>query len=205
MVVGVVVVAVIVVAVIVLLDQGRTGPGAGDEAGALDKSLGAADAPVVVMEYADFQCPYCKLFAEGPGRQLKTDYVESGQVRFVFRHLAFLGNESVWAAEAAECAEEQDRFWDYHDKLFEEQGAENSGALAMDNLKRFAVDLGLDTARFDECLDSHRYRDQVQAERAEAERRRINATPTLLVNGQLIQGGASYPVLRAAIESALGQ
>lgn len=203
LVLAVVAVAVIVVAGIALLDQGQAAPETGEDTATYDKSMGAADAPVLVMEYADFQCPYCKLFAEGTGQQLKTEYVDTGQVRFVFRNLAFLGDESVWAAEAAECAKDQGRFWEYHDKIFAEQGAENSGMLSMDNLKEFAASLELDTARFDECLDTHEHRDQVQAERAEAQRRQINATPTLLVNGQLIQGGANYDTLRAAIEAAL--
>ena len=82
----------------------------------LDKSIGPEEAPVVVMEYGDFQCPYCQQFAAGPGRQLKQNYVDRGQVRFVYRHLAFIGAESLWAAEASECANEQGRFWDYHDK-----------------------------------------------------------------------------------------
>ena len=73
------------------------------------------------------------------------------QVRFVFRHLAFIGPESRWAAEATECANEQDRFWDYYDKLFEEQGGENVGDFSQDRLKQFAADLDLDTETFNQC------------------------------------------------------
>jgi protein-disulfide isomerase len=203
--VGVVAVAVVVVLAIVLLDQGQAGSQAGGGAEPLDKALGAADAPVEVIEYADYQCPYCKQFAQGAEQQLREEYVASGQVRFVMRNLAFIGDESVWAAEAAECAEDQGRFWDYHDKLYAEQGAENSGAFARDNLKRFAAELGLDTAAFDSCFDAGQYQGQVRAERLEAQRRQIRSTPSLLVNGQLVESGASYPVLRAAIEAALAQ
>lgn len=202
---GVAAVALVLVAAIVLLDRGQPDSQPGAEANTLDKTLGAADAPVVVTEYADYQCPYCKVFAEGAGRQLREEYVGAGQVRFVARNLAFLGDESLWAAEAAECAEDQNRFWDYHDKLYAAQGAENSGAFARENLKRFAAELGLDTAAFDSCLDSGKYEDQVRAERAEALRRQIRSTPSLLVNGQLVENGASYVVLRAAIEAALTQ
>ncbi|MGD8624772.1 MAG: thioredoxin domain-containing protein [Anaerolineae bacterium] len=200
---GVVVVALIAVAALVLLDQGAGSSRADAGAEATEKSLGAPDAPVVVVEYADFQCPYCRQFAEGPGQQLKADYVESGQVRLVFRHLAFLGDESTWAAEAAECANEQDRFWDYHDKLFDEQAGENRGAYSRDNLKRFAADLELDSAQFDECFDSGKYRAVVQAEFDDARLRRINSTPTILVDGELIRNGANYQVLQAAVEAAL--
>jgi protein-disulfide isomerase len=201
---GAVLVALIAVVAIVLLDRGAGSSQAAPEVVASEKSLGAPDAPVVVVEYADFQCPYCRQFAEGPEQQLVQDYVDSGQVRFVFRHLAFLGDESTWAAEAAECANEQGRFWDYHDKLFAEQGAENQGAFRRDNLKRFAAEIGLDTAQFDGCLDAGKYRSVVQDEFDDARRRRINSTPTILVNNQLIRNGADYQVLQAAVEAALG-
>ena len=200
---GVVVVALIAVAALVLLDQGSSSPDDVPEAVSLEKSYGAEDAPVVIVEYADFQCPYCQQFAAGPGQQLKEDYADQGQVRFVFRHFAFIGDESQWAAEASECANEQDRFWDYHDKLFAEQSGENEGAFSKDNLKRFAAELGLDTEQFDACLDSGKYRSTVRDEIDEAQRRRINSTPSVLVNGQLIQNWNNYQALQAAIEAAL--
>jgi protein-disulfide isomerase len=200
---AVAILAVAIVAVLVILDQGAGRSDTGSEPVSLDKSYGADDAPVVVVEYSDFQCPYCKRFAEGAGRQLREEYADQGQVRFVYRHLAFIGNESTWAAEASECANEQGRFWEYHDKIFEEQAGENQGAFSKENLKRFASELGLDTDQFNECFDSGRYRSQVRDESNEAQRRRINSTPSLLVNGQLIQNGASYQVLQAAVEAAL--
>ena len=202
---GAIALAVLAVAVIVLLDQGAS-PSAADASGtASEKTLGAADAPVVVVEYGDFQCPYCRIFAEGAGQQLREEYVDTGKVRLVYRHLAFIGDESTWAAEASECANEQDRFWEYHDKLYEEQAGENEGAFAKDNLKRFAAELGLDTEQFNQCFDSRVYRDQVQADINDARQRRINATPSLLVDGQYIQNGTNYQVLQAAIEAALAQ
>jgi len=202
---GAIALAVIAVAVIVLLDQGAS-PSAADTSGtASEKSLGAADAPVVVVEYGDFQCPYCQIFAEGAGQQLRDEYVDTGKVRLIYRHLAFIGDESTWAAEASECANEQGRFWEYHDKLYEEQAGENEGAFKEDNLKRFAAELGLDTEQFNQCFDSRVYRDQVQADINDARQRRINATPSLLVDGQYIQNGTNYQVLQAAIEAALAQ
>ena len=200
---AVAILAVAVVAVLVLLNQGSGSTAAAPEPVSLDKSYGAEDAPVVVVEYSDFQCPYCKRFAEGAGQQLREEYANQGKVRFVYRNFAFIGPESTWAAEAAECANEQGRFWDYHDKLFAEQSGENQGAFSKENLKRFAGELGLDTAQFDECFDSGRYESTVRDEANEAQRRRINSTPSVLVNGQLIQNGSSYQVLQAAVEAAL--
>ena len=200
---GVVVVALVAVALIVMLNQGNEPSPAASDVVPLEKSYGAEDAPVVVVEYADFQCPYCRQFAMEAGKQLKEDYADQGKVRFVFRHLAFIGDESTWAAEASECANEQDRFWDYHDKLFEEQAGENQGAFSRDNLKRFAVELGLDSEQFNECLDSGKYESLVRDELKDAQQRRINSTPSILVNGQLIQNGSNYQVLQAAVEAAL--
>jgi len=125
-------------------------------------------------------------------------------VRFVFRHFAFIGDESRWAAEASECANEQGRFWDYYDKLFEEQSGENVGTFGKENLKRFAAELGLDTERFNQCLDSGRYQTKVQQELIEGRQKGVRGTPTLFVNGQLIERGGDYQVLRAAILAALG-
>lgn len=131
--------------------------------------------------------------------------MDKGQVRFVFRHLAFIGDESIWAAEASECANEQGHFWEYHDKLFAEQGGENEGTFSRDNLKRFAADLGLDTEQFNQCLDSDQYRAKVQQESAEAQRLGVRSTPTVFVNGQLIRDGSNYQVLQTAIEAALSR
>jgi protein-disulfide isomerase len=200
---GVVLVAVVAVVALASLDQARAGQDVAHDEAPLDKSLGAPEAPIVVAEYADFQCPYCKDFADGPGSLLKEEYVDTGQVRFVYRHFAFLGDESTWAAEASECADEQGRFWDYHDRLWAAQGAENSGAFSRDNLKAFAAELGLDTERFNQCLDSGDYRSDVRQEFGEGQRLGVRGTPTLFVDGRLVRNGSSYEALRAAIEAAL--
>lgn len=171
----------------------------------IDKSKGDAKATVIVTEYADFQCPACRRFFTGTERQLKEQYVDKGLVRYVFRNMAFLGNESRWAAEASECANEQSRFWEYHDKLFEKQAGENVGVFSKGNLKLLAAGLGLQTAQFDGCLDSGKYAAKVQQELAEAQQKGVRGTPAVLVNGKLIEGGADYQVLRAAIDAALGR
>ena len=155
-VIGAVILVVLVVAGVAfaLASQGK---GAAVQDASSEKSKGAATAQVVVEEFADFQCPACRRFFEGPARQLEAEYVSTGKVRFVFRHYAFLGQESRWAAEAAECANEQGRFWDYYEKLFTEQGGENVGVFSKPNLQRFAGELSLDTASFNKCLTSGKY------------------------------------------------
>ena len=171
----------------------------------LDKSLGDENAPVVVVEYGDFQCPACQRFFAGPVRQLKDEYVQSGKVRFVFRQFAFLGDESQWAAEASECANEQGRFWDYYDKLYKEQNGENVGIFSKDNLNRFAIELELDTVKFNQCLDSGQYAEKVQQETQEGQQSGVRGTPTVFVDGQYLENGGSYQVLKAAVEAALSE
>lgn len=169
----------------------------------LDKSKGATNAPVTVLEYGDFQCPACLRFFSDTERRLKEEYVNKEQVRFVFRNFAFIGNESRWAAEASECANEQGRFWDYHDRLYEKQGGENVGTFSKENLKRFAADLGLNAEQFNQCLDAGKYTAKVQQELAQGRQEGVRGTPTLFVNGKLIEGGADYQVLRRTIELVL--
>lgn len=136
---------------------------------------------------------------------MREDYVDQDQVRFVFRHFAFLGDESHWAAEASECANEQGRFWAYYDRLFAEQAGENSGAFNPEHLKRFAADLELDTDPFNQCLASGKYQAKVQQEVTEAQRLGVRGTPTLFVNGRLVTNGSNYQALQAAIEAALSR
>jgi protein-disulfide isomerase len=123
-------------------------------------------------------------------------------VRFGYVHFAFLGPESQWAAEASECAADQDAFWEYHDKLFESQSGENQGAFTKDNLKRWAGELGLDTRAFDECLDSGKYASLIDQESQAAQALGVRSTPTFLINGQPLIGAQPFEVFQQSIEAA---
>jgi len=129
------------------------------------------------------------MFATDVARQLDK-YIKSGQLKFVYRYMAFLGDESQWAAEAAECAAEQGKFWDYHDKIFANHKGENQGVYSKDNLKKFAADLQLDTAKFDQCLDSGKYTAKIRQSNDAAAQVGINSTPSVVINGVLIPGQA---------------
>lgn len=120
-------------------------------------------------------------------------------MRLTWRHYAFLGPESVRAAEATECAAEQERFWAYHDVLFARQAGENRGAFSDSNLKRFAADIGLERGAFDVCLDSQRHADLVQADTSAGARQGVRATPTLFVGGEKIEGSPTYERFRTSI------
>lgn len=164
--------------------------------------MGDPNAPVTVYEYADYQCPACAYFAKQYKPKIENDYIKTGRVRLVFKNFAFLGQESVWAAEAAYCAAEQGGFWAYHDKLFANQRGENRGAFSKPNLVRFARELGLKAEDFQSCLDSGRYRQKIQDELREGKAQGVNSTPSFIVNGQLVRG-ADYLRLRELIESYL--
>jgi len=127
-------------------------------------------------------------------------YVQTGVVRFGYLHFAFLGPESQWAAEASECAAEQDAFWEYHDQLFDSQSGENQGAFSKDNLKQFAADLGLDTQDFDACLDSGKYASTVEDETQTTQSLGVRSTPTFLINGRPVVGAQPFEVFQQYIE-----
>ncbi|MBN2146594.1 MAG: thioredoxin domain-containing protein [Anaerolineales bacterium] len=132
-------------------------------------------------------------------------YIQNGSVRIGYIHFVFLGEESYWAAEASECAAEQDAFWEYHDYLFDNHGGENQGAFSQENLTGFATELGLDTDAFSECLQSGRYTELVQAQTEMAGGIGVRSTPTFLMNGQGIVGAQPYEVFQQAIDNFLGQ
>ena len=164
---------------------------------------GNPDAPVIIIEFADFQCPYCGRFFAETKPQIDEQYMQSGKVRFAYFNFAFLGPESNWAAEAAECAADQDKFWEYHDKLYDSQSGENQGAFNKDNLKKFAEELGLDTSAFNECLDSGKYSQLVQDESSLASSIGVRSTPTFLINGQAVVGAQPYEIFQQTIDSLL--
>ena len=124
-------------------------------------------------------------------------------MQVAFFHFAFLGDKSQWAAEAAECAGEQDAFWDFYDYLFTHQNGENQGAFSIDNLKSFAADMDLDTKDFNECLDSGRYTALVQNMSNIGRQLGVQSTPTFAINGQGIVGAKEYVDFATVINSFL--
>ncbi len=140
---------------------------------------GPSDAPVQIVAYSDFGCSHCATFAQSQGKQLRAQYESAGQVRFEFKHFVIGGERSRGAAIAAECAADQGKFWDYHDVLFARQGV-SSDPFNRTALKQYATELGLDTAKFNQCLDSSQHLDKVTADSADsAEPRRGGDTDFL--------------------------
>jgi protein-disulfide isomerase len=131
--------------------------------------------------------------------------VDTGKVRFGYLNFAFLGDESQWAAEAAECAGDQNAFWEYHDYLFSHQNGENQGAFTKDNLKAFAADMKLDTAAFNTCLDSGKYTQLVTDQTNLGRGLGVQSTPTFAVNGQPVVGAVPYENFKQTIDALLAK
>lgn len=165
--------------------------------------LGDANAPVTLVEYADFQCPVCKRAEASIVSRIEQDYVTQGLVKVEFRMFPFIGQESFNAAQAAEAARDQGKFWEYHDALFNAQGRENSGAFTYDKLVEIAREVGLNMPLFEQTLSSNAHLAAVQAEADAARDAGIDSTPTFFVNGERITGAQPYATFQSAIESAL--
>lgn len=168
-----------------------------------DPFLGNPNAKVTVVEFSDFQCPFCGRFFHETEPKIIDAYVKTGKVKFVYRDFAFLGPESGWAAEAAQCANDQEKFWEYHDYLFNHQKGENQGAFTKERLKEFARALGLKSGSFDLCVDSGKYRAEVLKDTEAGRSKGVSGTPTNFVNGRPLTGALPYDQFQTAIEEAL--
>lgn len=174
--------------------------------------LGDPNATVHVIEYADYQCPVCAQFGTEVAPQLIRDYVETGKVTYEFRAFPFLGdaaldspdNESVQAAEAAFCAKDQGKFWEFNHLLAERHDGENKGTFSNDALVGFADELGLDQEAFSTCLDSGAHQQEVLDAYTAYQGEGINSTPTLVINGEQVSYTTQgYDLLRRQIDAAL--
>jgi len=170
-----------------------------------DFVLGDQNAPVTIVEYGDFQCPFCAKFFSETESALREKYIKTGKVKFIYRDFAFLGQESLWAANAARCAGEQEKFWQYHDYLYGNQRGENQGAFSKDNLKSFAAALGLDKEKFGACLDAEKYTDLIQKETKAGGEAGVQGTPASFINGTLYPGALPAITFTQIIDNELNK
>jgi protein-disulfide isomerase len=162
-------------------------------------SIGPDDAPVTIVEFSDYQCPYCEAWYQQTFEQLMSNY--PGQIRFVYRDLPLpMHPEAIPAAEAADCAGEQNAYWEFHDALF--SGQYTLGRTAYE---QYAADLGLDIAAFTACLDDHRYQAKVEANGADAAGLGLNATPSFVINGRILVGAHPFADFKAIIDEELAK
>lgn len=172
-----------------------------DDGGA--PSQGPADAPVTIVEFSDYQCPYCKRFRDETMDRLLEQY--EGQLRFVYRDfpLSSIHPEALQAAEAARCAHEQGQFWAMHDQLFAGQPEWARAPDAPEIFKGYAADLGLDADEFAVCLDSGRYTEIISQDFRAGAQYGVQGTPTFFVNGRKLVGAQPLSAFEAIINEEL--
>lgn len=166
-----------------------------------DPFIGPEDAPVTVVEFGDFQCPYCKQFADETLRDLLEEY--EGDIRFVYRDfpLSSIHPDAQRSAEAAECADEQGMFWEMHDAIF----AQQPQGLSEEDLTLLAQDIGLDQDQFIDCLDSGLTTDEVLADYDDGLRYGVSGTPTFYINGIELVGAQPLREFEDIIDEELGR
>lgn len=169
--------------------------------------LGQTNAKVTVVEFSDFQCPFCKRYFEDTHDQVLKQYVDTGKIKFYYRHypLTSIHPNAQIAAEASECANEQNKFWGYHDLLFTNQTAwsELTGTDVTSTLTNYAGQLGLDTLQFGTCLNTHKYKDQVDSDLAAGNAVGVSGTPTFFVNGYRMVGAQPFASFQKVIDQEL--
>ncbi|MBI1972139.1 MAG: DsbA family protein [Candidatus Aenigmarchaeota archaeon] len=178
-----------------------------------DPSLGDTNAPVTIVEFSDFQCPFCRATYRDVLPDLKANYVSTGKVNFVYRDFplpASLHPAAFIAAEAGQCANEQGKFWEMHDKIFDEQNKQGQGTVAFsaDNLKSWAAEIGLDTSSFNSCLDLEKYASEVQKDLSDGEKAGVQGTPTFFIGNAkdgyvVIPGAVPYSVFKQVVDQEL--
>ncbi|MCD2187919.1 DsbA family protein [Actinomycetospora soli] len=168
-------------------------------------ALGRVDAPVVIAEWGDFQCPFCRLYSTTTEPALIRQYVDSGQVRIEWHDFAYLGPESVLEARAARAAGRQGQFWPFHGALYTDQAPENRGEVTEASLTALAARLGLDVPRFRADLADPRIADDVAADQQLGSRLGVGGVPSFVVGDQLIFGAQPLPTFQQAIDAALAR
>ncbi|MFQ5617276.1 MAG: DsbA family protein, partial [Anaerolineales bacterium] len=164
--------------------------------------LGDPEAPVVIEVFEDFQCPACRRFTEKIEPQVVETYINTGLAQLIYRHNPFIGQESFQASNASMCANEQGRFWDYHDILFTNQTGENIGAFSDRRLEAFAETITLDMTAFNACFRGNDYKDEINDDLARGRKYGVRATPTVVINGQP-QPDFAFATIQNAVEFAL--
>ena len=143
--------------------------------------LGDRDAPITIVEWGDYQCTFCYKFHQSTLNTIKEDFIDTGKVKLVFRDYPLNGPDSLLAAEATHCANNQDKYWQYHDELYKNWGGERTGWITIESLNRFAETVNLNIDEFNACLGDHTYQDMVIAQYEHGQEIGIDATPSFLV------------------------
>jgi protein-disulfide isomerase len=173
-----------------------------DTAGFRGYVKGAESAPVEITEYADYQCPFCQTFATLQMPTIEERLIRTGKLRWRYRDFPLQQHQFArLAAHSAACADEQGKYWEQHDRIYEGQGEWSAARDAGDDFRNYARAVGLDVARYDECMESGKYAGRIQASLEEGTRAGVASTPTLLVGGRLYQGRIDSDAIRRLVDS----
>lgn len=171
--------------------------------------LGEESAKINIVEFGDYQCPFCERFFQQTEPQIMSDYVDSGKVRFYFADFQFLGEDSVTLGQGAWCANDQGKYYEYHDYVYANQGVEHSGWGTPDKVKEIAKNVeGIEAAAFASCLDSKKYEARVKELTQLGQRSGVSGTPTTFVGNSekgfvALVGAQPYAVFQQAIDQYL--
>lgn len=168
--------------------------------------LGNANAPVQVVEYADFECPVCAYFATVTEPDIRKRLIETGQISMRYMHYHIASHANTWAAShAAACANEQGKFWEMHDAIYQSQDkwAGTVTRKPKGVFKDLASQIGLNTSQWESCFDSQKYQPQLLASQQDAERRQVRGTPTFIIGSKMIDHNMSYDQFKAYVDTAM--
>ena len=170
--------------------------------------LGSADAQITIVEFGDYQCEACYHWFHNTRDTLIDNYIETGKAKLIFVDLPFIGQDSKIAAQASYCAEDQGKYWEYHEILYIFQEGENSGWADRDRLNSFAFSLDMNMDEFNDCMDYSKYAKRVQANYDQAVKNGVQGTPTFIIISQdgtteKFDGPQPYSVFAAIIEPML--
>jgi protein-disulfide isomerase len=162
-------------------------------------TAGDPNAPVKVDIYSDFQCSACLHFYKNSEPLIMEQYVKTGKVFYTYHPYMVIGPESDNASQAAYCANDQNRFWDFHDILYANWTGENVGDFTPSKLKAYAKDLGLDTTAFDQCYDTGKYKQKISDDQTAGNALNLSFTPSVFINGKLDETGNYQQTIDAAL------
>lgn len=168
--------------------------------------LGDPNAPITIVEFGDYQCFYCNKFFHDTEEQIHENYIKTGKAKLIFKDFTIIGQDSVVAAHAAHCADEQGKFWEYHDTLYNNWNGENNGWASAENQFKFAQEVGLDNTKFTECMVSEKYKQKIQASSEDAKTLGLTGTPAFFVigpNNKIVKvpGAQPYEVFVSILDS----
>jgi protein-disulfide isomerase len=167
---------------------------------------GDANAKVKVVIFADFRCPFCEQLYKESIPLIKKDFVDTGKAVIYFRHFAFLGDASVLAANASECANDQGKFWEMHNYFYDNQPPESDTSMfTVEKLTTVAGTLGLNTTQFSSCLTSKKFQANLDKDMSEGQAAGVSGTPATFINGILVTGAVPYSQMKTQIETSLNE